>query len=232
MADENFFSRWSRRKAEVLKEDSSSPAPVTEKPVGAPARADSARPADSKPPAQPDAEQTVADQAKPQMTMEDVARLTPDSDFSAFVARGVDEDVKRSALKKLFSNPHFNVMDGLDIYIDDYSKPDPIPPEMLAALNHAKALLDPLSVFEKPQLPMIGTETDTVAEDDPTEANEAQPASAETAETAEPQPALPEPQAEDAALDPVAEAEPAPARQSDAATGTTTEPTQFSQDRS
>ena len=31
-------------------------------------------------------------------------------------------------MKKLFSDPHFNVMDGLDTYIDDYGKPDPIPP--------------------------------------------------------------------------------------------------------
>ena len=30
-------------------------------------------------------------------------------------------------MKKLFSDPHFNVMDGLDTYIDDYGKPDPIP---------------------------------------------------------------------------------------------------------
>ena len=30
-------------------------------------------------------------------------------------------------MKKLFSDPHFNVMDGLDTYIDDYGKPDPLP---------------------------------------------------------------------------------------------------------
>ena len=41
------------------------------------------------------------------------------------------EDVRRAALKKLFSDPRFNVMDGLDVYIDDYSKTEPIPPEML-----------------------------------------------------------------------------------------------------
>ena len=31
-------------------------------------------------------------------------------------------------------------MDGLDIYIDDYSKPDPIPPEMLRRLVQSKML--------------------------------------------------------------------------------------------
>jgi len=53
--------------------------------------------------------------------------LTRDSDFSRFVAPGVDGQVKNAALKKLFGDPRFNVMDGLDTYIDDYSKPDPLP---------------------------------------------------------------------------------------------------------
>ena len=34
-------------------------------------------------------------------------------------------------MKKLFANPHYNVMDRLDIYIDDYSQPDPLPQSML-----------------------------------------------------------------------------------------------------
>jgi hypothetical protein len=53
----------------------------------------------------------------------------------------VEEGVKRAALKKLFSDPRFNVMDGLDTYIDDYSKDDPIPQAMLAQLEHAKSTL-------------------------------------------------------------------------------------------
>ena len=55
------------------------------------------------------------------------------------------EEVSRrcvaKALQKLFSDPHFNRMDGLDIYIDDYSQPDPIPPEILAKLQHAREWL-------------------------------------------------------------------------------------------
>ena len=43
-------------------------------------------------------------------------------------------------MKKLFSDPHFNVMDGLDTYIDDYNKPDPMPAEMLRQLASAKFL--------------------------------------------------------------------------------------------
>ena len=40
-------------------------------------------------------------------------------------------------------DPRFNVMDGLDVYIDDYSKPDPIAPEVLAQLNQLKYLFNP-----------------------------------------------------------------------------------------
>ncbi len=49
--------------------------------------------------------------------------LTIDSDFAAFMRPGVDDSLKRGALKKLFSDPRFNVMDGLDVYIGDYSNP-------------------------------------------------------------------------------------------------------------
>lgn len=67
--------------------------------------------------------------------------LTFDSDFRAFMQSKVAEGVKRAALKKLFADPRFNVMDGLDVYIDDYSKDDPIPQAMLARLEHAKTTL-------------------------------------------------------------------------------------------
>ncbi len=63
-----------------------------------------------------------------------VESLTFDSDFTAFLRPGVDDKVKRAALKQLFRDPRFNVMDGLDTYIDDYTKADPIPPDMLADL--------------------------------------------------------------------------------------------------
>lgn len=67
--------------------------------------------------------------------------LTFESDFRAFMQSRVDESVKRAALKKLFSDPRFNVIDGLDVYIDDYSIDDPIPEAMLAQLEHAKSTL-------------------------------------------------------------------------------------------
>jgi hypothetical protein len=57
----------------------------------------------------------------------------------------VDPTVRQAALKKMFTDPHFNVMDGLDIYIGDYSKPDPLPPGMLERMAQS----DMLGLFSK-----------------------------------------------------------------------------------
>lgn len=58
--------------------------------------------------------------AAPGPTLEDVARLTPDSDYSAFTAPGVDARVRNEALRRLFhSDPHFQQSDGLEVAIDE-----------------------------------------------------------------------------------------------------------------
>ena len=127
--DDGFLSRWSRRKAKARQgaalDEPPVPAspPVATVPVAAelgPLPAQSVDvttlPAEPGEPAKP-----------PPPTMADVATLTRESDFSRFVSPGVDGEVRNAALKKLFADPHFNVMDRLDIYIDDYSKPDPLP---------------------------------------------------------------------------------------------------------
>jgi len=88
--------------------------------------------------------------------MADVARLTPESDFSRFVARGVQADVKNAALKRLFADPHFNVMDGLDVYIDDYNAPDPLPAGMLRGMVQAKCLGLVTGAAEPENAPLAG----------------------------------------------------------------------------
>ncbi len=65
------------------------------------------------------------------------------SDFTPFLKPGVDDSLRRQALKKLFGQPAFNVMDGLDVYIDDYGKPDPIAPEVVRQLVQGRYLFDP-----------------------------------------------------------------------------------------
>ena len=126
MSDETFLSRWSRRKAAERRGE---PEP------------EAAPPAEPAPVVVPEVSTVEpAPEVPPPLTLEDAAKLTPSDDFAPFVAHGVDEAVKRAALKKLFADPHFNVMDGLDTYIDDYSQPDPIPPEMLRELRHTAGL--------------------------------------------------------------------------------------------
>lgn len=75
-----------------------------------------------------------------------VESLTLDSDFAAFMQPRVDESLRRAALKQLFRDPRFNVMDGLDVYIDDYSRFEALSPEMARTLVHAKHLFDPPKV--------------------------------------------------------------------------------------
>jgi hypothetical protein len=142
MAD-GFLSRWSRRKSGI-QEDPSEPvkeseqAPVTNSPEA----------------------EMQASEAPPLPTIEDVEKIDRFApDFSAFMKPDVDPAVQQAALKKMFSDPHFNVMDGLDIYIDDYSKPDPLPAGMLERMVQS----DMLKLF---QTPANSTDTESQKEGD------------------------------------------------------------------
>ncbi|MDQ9169682.1 DUF3306 domain-containing protein [Oxalobacteraceae bacterium R-40] len=131
---ESFFQRWARRKAEQKDGDIQS----EEDGRGGNAQASVPRSAES----------TPASAAEPLPTLDDVARLTQESDYSPFVSKGIDQTIRRAALKKLFSDPHFNVMDGLDIYIDDYNKFQPLTPAMLAALSHTQSMFEAIAKKE------------------------------------------------------------------------------------
>ncbi len=125
---DGFFARWSRRKAQE-RQGREEPVPEASPPAAAVAA-----------PVAPPREEPAPVPAEPPPTLEDAAALTPASDFTRFVARDVDPAVKNTALKKLFADPHFNVMDGLDTYIDDYGKPDPIPAAMLRQMAQSQFL--------------------------------------------------------------------------------------------
>lgn len=135
MAD-GFLGRWARRKA-----DAREGKPLDE-PVRAPAAAVVPPPAVAAPTASPVAalREEPAEPPAPPPTLADAEQLTPEADFRRFVARGVPPEVRNTAVKKLFADPHFNVMDGLDIYIDDYNKPDPLPAGMLRQMASAQFL--------------------------------------------------------------------------------------------
>lgn len=133
MAD-GFLGRWSRRKQEVREgkpvQDPAPPLPQAPAPAGVNAPAPlAAQPAAAPVPPEP--------AAAPLPTLQDVQSLSIDSDFKPFASRAVAPEVRNAAMKKLFTDPHFNVMDGLDIYIDDYTQPDPLPAAMLKQMASA-----------------------------------------------------------------------------------------------
>jgi len=110
---EKFLTRWSRLKRQAKEQ------PAAE-PLAAPAVDPKSQPPELPP----------------------VEKLTIDSDYRGFFHPKVDENLRRAALKRLFSDAHFNVMDGLDVYIGDYSKAEPIPAAMLAQLTQAQKIID------------------------------------------------------------------------------------------
>ena len=123
--DENFLSRWSRRKRADREG-----VPVEEPP---PVAAAAASPAAAAP--------APAAEAKP-APLPPVEDLTPESDFTPFMDREVDPGVRQQALKKLFADPRFNVMDMMDVYVDDYSRPDPIPESWMGQIAAMAGLGD------------------------------------------------------------------------------------------
>ncbi len=66
--------------------------------------------------------------------------LAVDADLSAYLGPEVDAALRRQALRRIFADPCLNVMDGLDVYIDDYSIADPISLEVLTQMNQARLL--------------------------------------------------------------------------------------------
>jgi hypothetical protein len=162
-ADGGFLSRWSRRK-EVIRRGGAVPAepvtqPLSDAPVARAATSTLAPSASTSTSTSADARSRAGEPAAvprpvasqptpgpaaparpPPPTLEDAEALTYESDFRRFVGRDVDPAVKNTALRKLFADPHFNVMDGLDTYIEDYGRPDPIPASMLAKMAQSAFL--------------------------------------------------------------------------------------------
>ena len=148
MAD-GFLSRWSQRKQAVREGQS-----LVEPPAPATLPSPSARELDKQKSAkasaalagtgsQQDQLPAAGGAAAPERvlpTLEDVKQLTPESDFSSFVARGVSPEVRNAAVKKLFADPRYSMIDGMDIYLEDYSLPSPLSAAMLAKMVSAKTL--------------------------------------------------------------------------------------------
>ncbi|MGI9047756.1 MAG: DUF3306 domain-containing protein [Burkholderiales bacterium] len=77
-------------------------------------------------------QQAAAAGAPARVALPPLDSLNIDSDYSPFLQPHVEESARRAGLRKLLRDPHFNVMDGLDVYIEDFGKADPMPAAMLA----------------------------------------------------------------------------------------------------
>ena len=189
MAD-GFLGRWSRRKAGLEPEGLDSAAPDL-KPKVTP----SSVPPDKKTiesASAPAEEETLPPTLE---EAESIDRFAPD--FSAFMKPNVDPAVQQAAMKKLFSDPHFNIMDRLDIYIDDYSIPDPIPMEMLKRMVQSESL----GLFRKfedgPGAKVLAeSEENKVLEPDPEPIAAAEPDPAEITEASASNVTMPQDEAE------------------------------------
>lgn len=151
--DESFLGRWSRRKVQAR----SQPAALSAEDgvQQAPAPSDAATDievagqsvevtsaAEASEAEASDAKAGSESQAKALPSLDSLHGL--DSEYGDFLKPEVGEDTRRAALKKLFADPHFNEMDGLDVYIDDYGKFEPMP----AAVASSLAAFHRLSVFD------------------------------------------------------------------------------------
>ncbi len=185
---DGFLGRWSQRKQAVRegKPLEEPPAPVQQPAPAAPpagraviAPLASSTSTQASAAAQPPAPEAA--EPAPVLSMDDVKALTQESDYAPFVSRTVSPEVRNAAMKKLFTDPHYNVMDRLDIYIDDYSLPDPLPASMLRQMASAKFL----KLFEEEEQAPAPAQTlrddahiptpDSVAQSTPLPANVAEP---------------------------------------------------------
>lgn len=131
---ERFLSRWSRRKLEA-KQEADAVRVVAPQPVPAIAAA---------PPAAATATADGASAAAPSAVelppIESLDGLK--SDYAAFFQQPAEDSLRRAALRKLFGDPHFNVMDGLDVYVEDYTQFEPIPEPLRQRLVSAEGFLN------------------------------------------------------------------------------------------
>jgi hypothetical protein len=121
---EGFLTRWSRRKAQALRGEEL-PEPEADEVEAAAQAAETVSESPLEAGEAADAAATgEAPDALPELPPLD--SLGADSDYSAFLGKGVPADLRQQALRKLFHSDKFNIRDGLDDYDLDFSNPEPL----------------------------------------------------------------------------------------------------------
>lgn len=149
---ENFLSRWSKRKLEAREQEASKLAEESSSALqGGSVKTEGTvdvvkKPETSVPLDHPDIPEL------PLPTEADLLAVEQGGNIKAFMVDKVSTELRNKAFKALFSRPEFNVMDGLDIYIDDYNKFTPLTQEDIGKMTLSKQLLSRPDL----ELPKIG----------------------------------------------------------------------------
>jgi len=138
---ESFLARWSRRKRAAERETGQPAGTATpELPSTPTAKVGSDAIAEERPvSALAPTREPAATTEVPLPPIESLDGLR--SDYQAFFQQPVADELRHAALKKLFADPHFNQMDMLDVYVDDYTQFEPLPAAMRMRLPSARDFL-------------------------------------------------------------------------------------------
>jgi hypothetical protein len=140
--DEPFFSRWARRKKESregLSEETVQavelPAEQLPEPGAAEHELEAVATAD-------DESAGTEGAAVPPLELPPLETLTVESDFRAFMQPGVDGALRQAALRKMFRNPIYGIVDDLDPYRADFAAFTPLGDTITSDMKfHAERLL-------------------------------------------------------------------------------------------
>lgn len=122
MVTDSFLHRWSRRKQGQASSEE-------EKPIDETFAGDNEDIACAE--MSPESDETDV----PSLSMEDVDRLKEGDSAAVFLAKGVSSQIKKAALRKLFHSDTYNVLDGMNEYDLDYSKPTKLTVEVVESLR-------------------------------------------------------------------------------------------------
>lgn len=138
---ESFLARWSRRKRAAEREAERPADIAAPEPPAAPTAkvGDETAAADGQVSASAAARESAPTTEVPLPPIESLDGLR--SDYQAFFQQPVADELRRAALKKLFADPHFNQMDMLDVYVDDYTQFEPLPAALRMRLPSARDFL-------------------------------------------------------------------------------------------
>jgi Protein of unknown function (DUF3306) len=148
------LSRWSRLKRAAADERAAAPV------VSADAAITSVTPENGGDPLSRNSGQAAISANGQYAELPPLSAISLAEDFTPFMQAKVPQALKQQALKALFKEPHFNVMDGLDIYIDDYTVFEPIAPEVMATLSSWKSIMNPPQQIVTPQGYAVDVESD------------------------------------------------------------------------